>query len=62
MTQSELAAAAGISRLCLRDLATSKRSVGVANQFKVLNVLGYEMALFIKRSDLDDADIWDTGT
>ena len=62
ITQADLASTAGVSRLCLRDLETGARSVGAVNQFKVLNALGYEVALLPKASDLDHIDIWDTTT
>ena len=62
IAQTDLASAAGVSRLCLRDLETGARSVGAVNQFKVLNALGYEVALLPKASDLDDTDLWDTST
>ena len=61
LTQAELAASAGISRFCLRDLETGARSVGVVNLFRVLNALGYETALIAKPPEIDDmADLWET--
>ena len=60
LTQAELADAAGISRLCLRDLETGTRSVGSVNQLRVLNALGYEIALLPKSAELDAPDIWAT--
>ena len=54
LTQAQVAEAAGVSRLCLRDLETASRSVGSDNIIKVLRVLGYELTLRPK-SDMSGA-------
>lgn len=45
LTQTQVAEAAGVSLLCLRDLETANRSVGSENVIKILRALGYELAL-----------------
>lgn len=45
MTQQQVAEAAGVSRLCVRDLETGKRSVGSANVIRILRSLGHEMVI-----------------
>ena len=52
LTQAQVAEAAGVSRLCLRDIETGNRSVGSTNVIKVLRALDHEIVIRPRRSAL----------